>query len=115
METTATQPEPVWTTALGERKRRGERDHQHLSNIIWFNRVFNGRTRTNCAVMASMADRLTDAFKGDLLPWRPLPIPREIGWLRNAGLLDTEGNIVFQGDIIGSVRHIPGWRDMDHD
>lgn len=96
----------VWTTALGRKRNFKKIGHQHLSNILWFNEVFHGLTWKNCHTMRQLQDELSDRYNGIKKPWKPLPIPCEIGMLINMGLLDDNKNIVFQGRIIGSIKHI---------
>ena len=80
--------------------------HQHISNAIWFNKVFNNRTKLNDKFMAQVDWTLTRRFNGELLPWKPLPIPNEIKTLREMGLIDSNGDIIFEGVKIGTINHI---------
>lgn len=105
-----------WTSALGEKKLFSEIDHQHLSNILWFNEVFDNRNRTryNEEVQFLLELELSKRFSGkyDLgirLSWKPLPIPNEIRWIKKITLIDSSGNIYYKGSCIGSISHIPNW------
>ena len=80
--------------------------HQHISNAIWFNEVFNNRTKSNDKFMAQVDWVLTKRFSGWRLEWKPLPIPKEIETLRKMGLIDSNGDIIFKGSRIGTINHI---------
>ena len=80
--------------------------HQHISNAIWFNEVFNNRTKSNDKFMAQVDWTLTRRFNGLRLEWKPLPIPKEIETLRKMGLIDSNGDIIFKGSKIGTINHI---------
>ena len=80
--------------------------HQHISNAIWFNEVFNNRTKSNDKFMAQVDWVLTKRFNGFRLEWRPLPIPNEIKTLREMGFINENGDIVFKGTKIGTINHI---------
>lgn len=96
----------VWTTALGEQKLFSEIDHQHLSNILWFNEVLNGWNKYNSESYFSLDLELHKRFRGVKLEWKPLPIPHEIEFLKNLGLIDSNNDIIFQGKKIGTIKHI---------
>ena len=80
--------------------------HQHISNAIWFNEVFNNRTKFNDKFMEQVDWVLTKRFNGVRLPWKPLPIPNEIETLREMGLINSDGDIIFKGEVIGTINHI---------
>lgn len=80
--------------------------HQHISNAIWFNEVFNNRTKYSDKFMAQVDWVLTRRFNGFRLEWRPLPIPNEIETLRKMGLINSDGDIIFKGCKIGTINHI---------
>ena len=100
----------IWVTAFGERRKFSELDHQHLSNILWFNEVFRGWTRYNNETQFHLGLELVK-FGGERLKWRPLPIPNEIVSIKEFCEVDDDGFIHWQGKIIGSVNHIPGWKE----
>lgn len=95
-----------WTAYNGKRKNFKKIGHQHLSNILWFMEVFNGLTWRNCHTMRQLQDEISDRYQGVKKPWKPLPIPQEVECLYKMGLIDSQKNIVFKGQIIGSIRHI---------
>ncbi len=108
-----------WTTFDGRKIKFEELDHQHLSNILWFNEVFRGINRYNSTLQFELGMELQRRFNGNRLPWKPLPIPNEINQLHRKGLIDKEGNIIGsrdtlskEGQIIGSVTHIPNWQHL---
>jgi hypothetical protein len=82
--------------------------HQHLSNIIWFNRIFWG-TNAHAEDNSPYLEELKVRFKGKLLPYRPtVRFTKEIDSLESMGMLEeVEGtpyyNIVWKGKIIGEV------------
>ncbi len=106
----ATEPE-IWTTALGEKKKFSEIDHQHLSNILWFQEVFNNATRYNNDAFYLLNIELYKRFEGNRLQWKPLPIPHEIKWLRDLGKISSDGDIIHGGHVIGSITHIENWKE----
>jgi len=90
-----------------------EVSHQHISNAIWFSEVFNNRTKSNDKFMEQADWVLTKRFDGVRLPWKPLPIPKEIETLKQMGLITKKGYILgnsntpsFNGKVIGSINHI---------
>jgi hypothetical protein len=94
-----------WTTALGKRKRFNRIGHQHLSNILWFKEVFNGATTINDRAYGELLLELRVRYNGKRKPWKPLPIPNEIDWLVQMGLIIND-DIIFKGTKIGSIKHI---------
>jgi hypothetical protein len=56
--------------------------------------------------MAKVDLVLTRRFDGIRLEWRPLPIPNEIETIREMGLINENGDIVFKGNKIGTINHI---------
>ena len=105
-----------WQSALGEVKGFSEIDHQHLSNILWFREVFNGKNRYNCDVHFELGLELAKRFDGVRLPWKPLPVLEEIRWLNEMGLIRENGDIIGNagtlhrhGAVIGSVAHIKNY------
>ena len=105
--------EYLWKTALGETKKFSEIDHQHLSNILWFREILTGANFCNCEVQRTLNSELRKRFNGKRLPWKPLPIPNEIGWIREAAYINQKGEIIgtmktpsHYGKVIGSIAHI---------
>lgn len=98
-----------WTRFDGKRRRVKYLGHQHLSNILWFNEVFNGMkpyTDNTTYVLNQLQDEITKRYNGVRLKFKPLPIPDEVKGLYTLGLIDERKNIVLNGKIIGSIRHI---------
>ncbi len=113
---TVKEKEHTWTTALGEKKKFSELDHQHLSNILWFLEVFNGWNRYNSDVFFLLGLELAGRFpgktgNGERLEWRPLPIPHEISWIKSTCRVSDNGDIYWKGEVIGSLSHIENWKD----
>jgi hypothetical protein len=111
MEKLSATDEKVWTNALGIKTKLSEMSQEHLSNIIWFNQIFhNDRRSTQHAIIIA---ELESRYGGILLPWKPLPIPNEIDWIRELGLITSDGNILgnrntpgYENLVIGSINHI---------
>ena len=101
--------EPYWTTAYGQTFKFSELEHQHLSNILWFNEVFNSWTRANNSVQRLLWEELDRRFESNRLTWKPLPIPQEILWIHRYCVIDSKGLIYWHGDYIGEVNHIENW------
>ena len=95
-----------WYTFDGRFVSFDEVTHQHISNAIWFNEVFNNRTKSNDKFMRQVDWALTRRFNGLRLEWKPLPIPQEIETLRARGLINSNGDIIFKGNKIGTINHI---------
>jgi hypothetical protein len=117
-----TKAELTWCSiAPGARPQKfSELDDQHLSNILWFNEVFNGYTRYNSEVYFLLGLELAKR-KIERLPWRPLPVLREIQTLKKMKMINVSGSIIkggpysgnkFDHQVIGSVTHIEGWKDL---
>lgn len=114
METTA-EKEKTWTTADGKDIPFSKLWHQHLSNIIWFSRLVNGIDILRA--VPELKARVDSEFSSVILPWKPLPVPHELLWIRQSKscTVDRDGNIwATDRDTIeyaGSVSHIPGWEE----
>ena len=92
-----------WHTATGRRRRITKIGHQHLSNILWFREIVN--EIKSDLVHRALKDQLLIRYGGKRLPWKPLPIPEEIEYLRSKGyIIGTD--IVYKGQLVGSIRHI---------
>ena len=92
-----------WTTFSGRRRRISRIGHQHLSNIIWFREIVNEVAED--LVQRELKNQLLQRYGGKRLPWKPLPIPEEIGYLRSKGYI-VGTDIVYKGKRVGSIRHI---------
>lgn len=95
-----------WTSALGRRKRFNKIGRQHLSNILWFKEVFNNSTIWNDRAYSELLHELNTRYEGKRLPWKPLPIPNEVQWIKETCRVDNDMNIWFKGNKIGSLKHI---------
>lgn len=104
-----TETENIWTTAFGNKIKFSELEHQHLSNILWFNEVFNNSNRYNDDVYFLLSLELEKRFEGKRLNWIPLPVPNELRVMKEMRLLNNKGEIKFKGETIGLVRHIAEW------
>jgi len=102
--------EKIWTNALGKKTKFSELNHQHLSNIIWFNKVFAGNHESYADIL--LTQELRERFDDRLLEWKPLPIPSEIEWIHRTTIVDQYGNIFWQGTKIGSLSHIENWQNF---
>lgn len=109
----ATYSDLIWTTALGKKTKFSELDHQHLSNILWFNEVFHNFSRYNNDPQFLLGLELEKRFQGKRLLWKPLPIPTEIEELKTMGLITSDGDIIgnrgcglMEGKIIGNIIHL---------
>ena len=58
------QEDLIWMNGLGIKKKISEIDHQHLSNILWFNEVMHGWTREN-KVQFMLGCQLAKRFPGE--------------------------------------------------
>jgi hypothetical protein len=114
--------EITWTSAApGARSQfLSEIGDQHLSNILWFNEIFNGVSRYNSKVHFFMGLELAERGV-KRLPWKPLPVLREVQELKRMGMIHVSGSIIkgdiysgnrYDYEIIGSIAHIEGWEDM---
>jgi hypothetical protein len=105
--------EKKWQTALGEVKKISELDHQHLSNILWFNEVLNGYTSED-SVQNELEHELMKRFNGLRLLWGPLPLPAcrnlqdrsEIDWIKRFASIDKQGRIFWKERLIGDISHM---------
>lgn len=87
----------TWTTWEGKKKTVKEIDHQHLSNIYWFNILLYNR------VYLFIVDELKSRFNSALLPYRPdVRFENELRSLKKNGFL-VDGKIYYQGNEVGEV------------
>jgi len=133
--------EIFWTTGTGEMINVDELDHQHMSNIIWFSNIFwdlgnyplfmfltpitfNNveevkKDEYHIKAIEVIKERIKNEFDNVVLPWKPLPIKKEIQKIKaTAGItISKEGDILIPVDysllsplkVIGSLAHIPDW------
>lgn len=100
-----------WRTADGRDISLDEMTHQHASNIIWFYDIF---LKVDHKVIRRL---INEKFNGVVLPFKPLPIPNELSDMYKLGLITSNGDIIKKISwnkfyIIGSVTHIPNWREL---
>ena len=97
-----------WETANGVKIDLNKIDHQHLSNIIWFNRVFHNweSGKKWNIIRTAIQNELQTRFDNVLLPWEPLPVPNEIELIKHYCTIDNDDNIVWKGNVIGSISHL---------
>ena len=118
MNTCTINKEITWTNFFGNCRTLKELDDQHLSNIMWFNEFFHAVNRYNSRTHFEMGLEL--ARRGiERLPWKPLPIPREIETLKRMLAIHGSGDIygnsncgLFENKVIGSVSHIHNWENI---
>jgi hypothetical protein len=91
--------EKFWTTFDGRRIKYSELSDQHISNIIWYNQIIH-KVKSPLLELV-LAER--NIFKP--LEYKPLPISGEVKWLKDNGFIIGQ-NIVYYGEIIGSISHI---------
>ena len=111
--------ELVFTNYFGVSKHIREMDTQHIANVLWFSEVFNGCDRDYYPFFC-LGVELAGRTESDVrLPWKPLPIPKEIESLVRMGLVMDNGDIIgnsncsiYEGKVIGSITHIDGWKEF---
>lgn len=93
-----------YTNYKGETKNFLTIDHQHLSNIYWFNRVCNGVSELR---LKFITDEIDKRFDGVMLPYNPqCGFKQEIECLEKSGRFiwnseKTRADIVEYGMVIG--------------
>jgi hypothetical protein len=95
----------IWTTFEGKDVDMDNIDHQHLSNIYWYTRIFS-YTPSQAAI-----DQLKKRFNGEILEYKPLlKFKFEIRELERKGYLkwQTKGDyllgiITYDGRNVGSI------------
>ncbi len=89
-----------WTTWEGRRLTVEQIDHQHLSNIYWFNVLLYNR------VYLFVVEELQKRFNGVLLPYRPdVRFDNEIRSLDKKGFLFEGGRLIqYNGVVIGEIK-----------
>lgn len=101
-----------WRTFRGKKVTLQTIDHQHLSNIYWFQRII---WNAPVSELGFVKDELTERFNGQLLPYRPhIDFKMEIDFLREKGMLMPVINesstmdphkqeIWFNGSCVGEI------------
>lgn len=93
-----------YTNYKGDKKSLAELDHQHLSNIYWFNKIIWERDDN---YLKFILDQIRDRFEGQLLDYIPQwQFKQEIGYLDKMGFLNwnqehTEADVIYDGHIVG--------------
>lgn len=92
-------------TFSGEVKDFDKLEHQHLSNIYWFNKILNLFEPQN------IITKIEKEFNGEILPYRPHPdFKQEILSLEKKGYLVWRTNekliadISYKGKIVGEFK-----------
>ena len=111
-----------WTNYYGVTKKTSELDDQHLCNMMWYAEVFLGWTRETYPLFVlrlewhgrcqDKAGRQLNDGEIERLPWKPLPIPREIEELKRLGMVKDNGDIVRDNEVIGTITHIENWKEL---
>ncbi len=101
----------IWKTINGIDISFSEIPHDHLSNILWF---------ADIVALGLYSDTILEELNNELikyggvrLPYIPLhTFSREIKYLKNSSKINTFGDIMHNGQRIGSIAHIENWRDI---
>lgn len=95
----------TYTTFSGQKKDFFELDHQHLSNVYWYNKIVIERDEW---FLDTILKRINDKFNGEILPYRPHPdFKSEVDALEDMKYLfwqDTEktiAKIIYEGIEVG--------------
>lgn len=95
-----------WTTFQGKKVTLETIDHQHLSNVYWYARIFFE------SIPGNVLKIISERFNGQVLEYRPhADFEQEIQALENKGMLvwydrlsgGKEGIISRNGEVIGRV------------
>ena len=90
-----------WKTFDGREVTLQTIDHQHISNVYWFCKIFYG---CSDIVLSEVLFEISDRFKGIVLPYHPHPsFTAEHDLLRLKGLVNEKREIVYKGEIVGSI------------
>jgi hypothetical protein len=97
-----------WKNFQGKEISTETADHQHLSNVLWYLKIF-WPDLYPAHIREEVIKAIKDRFNGQILPYRPhLDFEVEIQGLKERGLLfendDGTHYIVFEGRIIGDLR-----------
>lgn len=93
-----------YTNYKGEKKQLVNLDHQHLSNIYWFNRIIWSRDDD---YLSLILEQIKIRFEGTILPYIPQwQFFSEVQYLDKMDYLvwndsRTEADIVYFGDVVG--------------
>lgn len=93
-----------YTNYKGEKKSLVELDHQHLSNIYWYNKILWDR---DDYYLKFILDQINTRFEGKMLPYIPQwQFTHEIDYLDKMGFLNwnqehTEADVIYDGHTVG--------------
>lgn len=103
----------IRTTFYGKKINYKDLTHQHISNIIWFNKINHGRYSILSETESLKFSRheykeIDERFGGIVLPYKPLiSFKDEIDVLEDNGYLkpidNHNSNIIIDGKWIGEV------------
>lgn len=94
----------AYTSFNGKKTNLDEMEHQHLSNIYWFNRILNNVQPHRLSFVTNIID---SKFAGEILPYKPHPdFSGEVDRLDQLGLFKwdadrTEAEIWYEGKKVG--------------
>lgn len=98
----------TWRDYYGNEALLKNLKHQHLCNVYYFTKFFHGDTYADfhLIILEILEDRNLA-----LLPWKPLPIPREIEQIRAMGCLTDTGKIEIEhhNRMTSNTRNTIGW------
>jgi hypothetical protein len=90
-----------WTTFEGKKVTLETIDHQHLSNVYWFTKIFYKATDD---MQWDMLEQFDKRFNGVVLDYRPKAnFIVEIETLKRAGMVQKDDTIIFKGEVIGKI------------
>lgn len=93
-----------YTNYKGEKKPLNQIDHQHLSNIYWYNKIVFNR---DDHYLKFILDQINSRFDSKILPYVPQwQFQAEIEYLDKMGFLNwnkdkTEADVIYQGHVVG--------------
>ena len=95
---------PTRITFDGRKIKYSNLEHQHLSNIYWFNTIHHGREHDyDGALLVEIDER----FKGEILSYKPLKeFTGEIEELRRLGFVEKKDGkevIFYKGKEVGKI------------
>lgn len=93
-----------YTNYKGEKKSLDQVDHQHLSNIYWFNKIIWDRSDD---YLRFILDQINTRFDSVILPYIPQwQFQAELDYLDKMRFLiwnedRTEADVVYKGHVVG--------------
>ena len=111
-----------YTTFDNKKVNFTEIDHQHLSNIYWFNKILNGidLMQTDAVFKSFLQKRIQNEFNGEIIPYQPKSsFTSEINELDRRGLLswrEEDGvrvaDICYDGHVVGKACYLSDQREL---